>query len=125
MSALSESINEIKTHLLVAESELNSLLAGRKASASRVRKSLQEIKKLSHALRKAIVEHLKTLPTKKRSLAPIDQPTPKNMADIPIDPPTPENMGDRKIDPPTPENMGEPLTIVFKRKRPVKRNPAL
>jgi hypothetical protein len=47
------------------------------------------------------------------------------MADIPIDPPTPENMGDRKIDPPTPENMGEPLTIVFKRKRPVKRNPAL
>ena len=110
--SLSESINEIKTHIFVAESELNSLLTGRKASASRVRKSLQEIKKLSHALRKAIVEHLKTLPTKKRSLAPIDKPTPENMADIPIEKPTPENMA-------------EPLTIVFKRKRPVKRNPAL
>ncbi len=59
--SLSESINNIKTHIFVAESELNSLLAGKKASASRVRKSLQEIKKLSHALRKAIVEHLKTL----------------------------------------------------------------
>ena len=68
--SLSESINEIKTHIFVAESELNSLLAGRKASASRVRKSLQEIKKLSHALRKAIVEFTKTLPTKKRSLSP-------------------------------------------------------
>ena len=125
MSALSESINEIKTHLLVAESELNSLLAGRKASASRVRKSLQEIKKLSHALRKAIVEHLKTLPTKKRSLAPIEKPTPENMGDRKIDPPTPENMTDRPIDKPTPANIDQPMTIVFKRKRAVKRDPAM
>ena len=77
--SLSESINEIKTHIFVAESELNSLLAGRKASASRVRKSLQEIKKLSHALRKAIVEHLKTLPTKKRALSPkAEEPKPES-----------------------------------------------
>jgi hypothetical protein len=124
MSALSESINEIKTHIFVAESELNSLIAGRKASASRVRKSLQEVKKLSHLLRKAIVEHVKTLPVKTRVL-PIEKPNPENMADRKIDPPTPENMTDRPIDPPTPENMAEPLTIMFKRKRPVKRNPAM
>jgi predicted sulfurtransferase len=67
MSALSESINEIKTHILVAESELNDLIAGKKASAGRVRKSLQQIKKLSHLLRKAIVEFTKTLPVKKRA----------------------------------------------------------
>jgi hypothetical protein len=121
--SLSESINNIKTHIFVAESELNSLLAGKKASASRVRKSLQEIKKLSHALRKAIVEHLKTLPTKKRSLAPIEKPTPEN-TDRPIDKPTPENT-DRPIDKPTSANIVEPLTIVFKRKRPVKRDPAM
>jgi hypothetical protein len=121
--SLSESINNIKTHIYVAESELNSLLAGKKASASRVRKSLQEIKKLSHALRKAIVEHLKTLPTKKRALSPINlgipKPTPENMGDRPIDKPTPENMGE-VIDKPTPENMGEPMTIVLKRKRILK-----
>ena len=111
MSALSESINEIKTHIFVAESELNSLIAGRKASASRVRKSLQEVKKLSHLLRKAIVDHVKTLPVKTRVL--------------PIEKPTPENMGERPIDPPTPANIDQPLTIVFKRKRPVKRDPTM
>jgi hypothetical protein len=123
MSALSESINEIKTHIFVAESELNSLIAGRKASASRVRKSLQEVKKLSHLLRKAIVDHVKTLPVKTRVL-PIEKPTPENMGERPIDKPTPENMGE-VIEKPTPANMAEPLTIVFKRKRPVKRNPAM
>ncbi len=123
MSALSESIQEIKTHIFVAESELNSLIAGKKASASRVRKSLQEVKKLSHLLRKAIVEHVKTLPTKKRTLLPIDKPTPEN-TDRPIDKPTPENT-DRPIDKPTTANIVEPLTIVFKRKRPVKRDPTM
>ena len=68
--SLNEQINEIKTHIFVAESELNDLIAGKKASASRVRKSLQQIKKLSHLLRKAIVDFTKTLPTKKRSLSP-------------------------------------------------------
>ena len=70
MTSLNEQITEIKTHIFVAESELNSLVAGKKASASRVRKSLQQIKKLSHLLRKAIVEFTKTLPTKKRALSP-------------------------------------------------------
>ena len=64
MASLSEQIQEIKTHIFVAESELNSLVAGKKASAGRTRKSLQQIKKLSHLLRKAIVEFTKNMPTK-------------------------------------------------------------
>jgi hypothetical protein len=118
--SLSESINEIKTHVLVAESELNGLLSGKKASASRVRKSLQEVKKLSHLLRKAVIEHVKLLPVKTRVL-PIEKPTPEN-TDRPIDKPTPENTDRPK---PTSANIVEPLTIVFKRKRPVKRDPTM
>jgi len=77
MTSLNEQINEIKTHLLVAESELNELVAGKKVSAGRVRKSLQQIKKLSHLLRKSIVDFTKSLPTKKRALSPktTEEPT--------------------------------------------------
>jgi uncharacterized membrane protein len=88
--SLSESINEIKTHIFVAESELNSLIAGKKASASRVRKSLQQIKQLSHALRKSIIQYLQTLPTKKRSLSPKPTEEPAEpiapVATKPVDP---------------------------------------
>lgn len=126
--SLSEQINEIKTHVFVAESELNSLITGRKASASRVRKSLQEIKKLSHLLRKAVIEHVKTLPVKTRVL-PIEKPTPENMGELPIDKPSPANIDQPKtivkIDKPSPANIDQPMTIVFKRKRAVKRDPSL
>ncbi len=74
MTSLNEQINEIKTHLLVAESELNSLISGKKASSSRVRKSLQEVKKLSHLLRRSIVEFTKSLPTKKRTAIVAEEP---------------------------------------------------
>jgi hypothetical protein len=127
---LSESINEIKTHILVAESELNSLIAGRKASASRVRKSLQEVKKLSHLLRKGIIEHVKLLPVKTRPISTIDKPTPENTdqskpptANTDRPKPTPANT-DRQIDRPSSANIVEPK-IVFKKNRPVKRDPSL
>ena len=102
MSSLSEQINEIKTHILVAESELNSLVTGTKASASRARKSLQQIKKLSHLLRKAIVLHLKTLPTKKRAKT--------------------ETVVESVVEPVV-ETKAEP--VVVKRKRTQKRDPSL
>jgi hypothetical protein len=98
--SLNDQINEIKTHILVAESELNSLVTGTKASASRARKSLQQIKKLSHALRKAIVLHLKTLPTKKRAKT------------------------ETVVEPVT-EQVVESKPIVVKRKRTAKRDPSL
>ena len=110
MSALSESINEIKTHNFVAESELNDLIAGKKVASSRVRKSLQQIKKLSHLLRKAIVEFTKTLPTKKRSLSPKPAET--------VEPKPVESVVE-------PATVIEPKPIVVKKKRTVKRDPTL
>ena len=65
--SLTDSINNIRAHLSTAESELTSLVAGKKASSGRARKSLQQIKQLSHLLRKQIIEHTKALPTKKRT----------------------------------------------------------
>jgi predicted sulfurtransferase len=102
MSTLSEQITEIKTHIYVAESELNDLIAGKKASASRVRKSLQQIKKLSHLLRKAIVEFTKTLPVKKRALfLKTEEPKPVEPFEIKEEP------------------------VIVKKKRTVKRDPSL
>ena len=109
MTSLNEQITEIKTHIFVAESELNSLVAGKKASASRVRKSLQQIKKLSHLLRKAIVEFTKTLPTKKRSLSP----KPVEVVE------TAEPKAEPKVEP-----VVEPKPLA-KKTRLVKRNPAM
>ena len=117
MTSLNEQINEIKTHIFVAESELNSLVAGKKASAGRTRKSLQQIKKLSHLLRKAIVEFTKTLPTKKRSLSPkAEEPKPVETAE-PKTTDTPKQVETATV--------VEPKPIVVKRKKLVKRDPAM
>jgi predicted sulfurtransferase len=119
MSALSESINEIKTHILVAESEVNSLITGRKASASRVRKSLQEVKKLSHLLRKAVIEHVKLLPVKTR-VSTIEKPTPESMGEQIIQKPTPESIS-KPIQKPTPESISKPI----QKRASTKRDPSL
>ena len=66
--SLTDKIHEIRLQLDTAEKEINSLTSGRKASASRARKSLQLIKGLSHSLRKEIVNFTKALPIKKRSV---------------------------------------------------------
>ena len=120
--SLSESINEIKTHIFVAESELNDLIGGRKASASRVRKSLQEVKKLSHLLRKAIIDHVKLLPVKTRVLAPIEKPTPASMDEQIIQKPTPASMSHASIPKPTPESMGK---LPIQKRAPTKRDTTL
>ena len=108
MSSLSEQINAIKNHIFVAESEVNSLITGRKASASRVRKSLQEVKKLSHLLRKAVIEHVKSLPVKTR-VSPIEKPTRESRGESPIEKPTPESMG----------------KLPIQKRAPTKRDPTL
>ena len=120
--SLSESIQEIKTHIFVAESELNDLIAGKKASASRVRKSLQEVKKLSHLLRKAIIDHVKLLPVKTRVSTDIPKPTPASMGEQIIQKPTPESMGKLPIQKPTPESMGK---LPIQKRAPTKRDPTL
>ena len=59
--SLSDKVASIRSHLETAQREVQALEGGKKASAPRARKSLQEVKKLSHELRKVIVEHLKSV----------------------------------------------------------------
>ena len=67
MNNLNENISVLRAHLSTAEKELNLLQTGRKASSARARKSLQNIKQISHLLRKEVAEHVKSIPTKKRT----------------------------------------------------------
>jgi len=53
-----------------AEKELQGLLAGKKISATRLRKHLMDAKKESHAFRSATTAFTKGLPTKTKAHAP-------------------------------------------------------
>lgn len=66
MSTLDEQFNNLKAQLAVAESEMNSLKAGRKSAAPRLRKSLMAIKTGSHSLRAGATSYVRALPTKSR-----------------------------------------------------------
>ena len=70
MASLQEQIITMKALLETAETEVNSLQNGRKASSARARKSLQSIKTNAHTLRKSITEAVKSMPTKSRSKKP-------------------------------------------------------
>ena len=67
MTSLNHSIAELKTLVGQADDELQSLVAGKKASAPRVRASLQKIKTLCHSMRQEVMNHTKALPVKKRA----------------------------------------------------------
>ena len=69
-SSLSDQFTTLKAAIQTAESELQLLAAGKKASAPRFRKSLQNIKNQSQLLRKATTEHTKQLPVKQRIKKP-------------------------------------------------------
>ena len=78
MSNLTASIAELRTLVSQAEAELQSLLAGKKASAPRVRASLQKIKTLSHSMRSDVMAHVKALPVNSRAkkIEPVEDETP-------------------------------------------------
>jgi hypothetical protein len=59
-------ITEIQHHLQEAKSELDSLLKGKKASASRCRANLQKAKIQCDVTRKQILDYSKNLPVKQR-----------------------------------------------------------
>lgn len=63
---LNDEIISMETLLSTAKKEVGLLVSGNKSSASRARKSLQEIKTSAHTLRKAIMEHHHGMPVKKR-----------------------------------------------------------
>ena len=82
-SSLSDQFTTLKAAIQTAESELQLLAAGKKASAPRFRKSLQNIKNQSQLQRKATTEHTKKLPVKQRIKKPttilelLAEPTPE------------------------------------------------
>ena len=53
--SLADQLAQIKASINEAERELTSLSSGRKVSASRVRKQLQNIKQQSQLLRKSVI----------------------------------------------------------------------
>ena len=67
MTELTQAIGELKTLLGQTETELNALLAGKKASAPRIRASLQKIKSVSHSMRAGVMDYTKALPVKSRA----------------------------------------------------------
>ena len=73
MTNLTASIAELKTLVSQAETELLSLQSGKKASAPRVRASLQKIKTLSHSMRADVMEHVKALPTKAKPKKAVEE----------------------------------------------------
>ena len=82
MTNLSESIAELKTLVSQTETELQSLLSGKKAAAPRARSSLQKIKTLSHTMRSDVMQHVKALPVNSRVKKTTDPVEPE-----PIPPP--------------------------------------
>ena len=65
--SLTEEFYTLKNNIDLLEKEIQQLSGGRKASASRSRKCLQNIKKQSFNMRKSITTHVKALPTKSRT----------------------------------------------------------
>ena len=61
---LTENMSALRTYLDNTGKELASLQGGKKASAARARKGLQQIKALCHVMRKEVVEFSKGLPVK-------------------------------------------------------------
>ena len=72
MSNLLDQLAQIKNSINEAERELTSLTSGRKVSASRVRKQLQNVKNQSQILRKSVIAHTKEMPTKSRVKTPVE-----------------------------------------------------
>ncbi len=70
-------MNALKAHMDTAEKELASLQGGKKASAARARKALGQMKSLCHSMRKGVIEHVKTMPTKKKATALVPEPAPE------------------------------------------------
>ena len=64
--SLTDQLAQIKSSINEAETELGLLNSGRKVSSARLRKQLQNVKQQSQILRKSVIEHTKSMPTKKR-----------------------------------------------------------
>ena len=75
MSNLTQQFAELQSLVNQAQTELLSLLQGRKASAPRIRASLQKIKTVAQAMRGDVMTFTKDLPTKSRTKVTPVEPT--------------------------------------------------
>ena len=85
--SLTEEFYTLKNNIDLLEKEIQQLSGGRKASASRSRKCLQNIKKQSFNMRKSITTHVKKLPVKKRTKAE-EKVMPETSGTKPVEPPS-------------------------------------
>ena len=97
MVSLTQSIAELRSLLSQCETEILSLIGGKKAAAPRVRASLQKIKTLSHAMRGDVMEHVKTLPTKTKA----------KKVELPPNPPPLERQDAEEIQKPKPKRVSK------------------
>ena len=73
--SLSEQVFKLKSLLDTVENEVKAFESGKKASAPRARKTLQDVKKSSHELRKSIIEKLNQMKEPKMAEKPIKKST--------------------------------------------------
>ena len=80
MSNLTQQFAELQSLVHQAQTELQSLQNGKKASAPRIRASLQKIKTVAQSMRGEVMTFTKDLPTKSRTkITPVeteDEPIP-------------------------------------------------
>jgi hypothetical protein len=77
--SLSEQVFKLKSLLDTVENEVKAFESGKKASAARARKTLQDVKKSSHELRKSIIEQLNQIKKDK----PVKEPSDVGISKIP------------------------------------------
>ena len=81
MSNLTQQFAELQSLVHQAQTELQSLQNGKKASAPRIRASLQKIETVAQSMRGGVMQFTKELPTKSRAkITPVeteDEPIPE------------------------------------------------
>ena len=120
--SLTEEFYTLKNNIDLLEKEIQQLSGGRKASASRSRKCLQNIKKQSFNMRKSITTHVKALPVKKRTKA--EEKVESEVSDPkPVEPPSDLTKSDTiavetstaKVEPEKPKKQRKTRGLVMKK----------
>ena len=116
--SLTENYYVLKSNIDALESEIKQLQNGRKASASRSRKCLQNIKNQSFNMRKNITTHVKALPTKKRvpkvAEKPVEPVEPEKSVEA-VEPPSDLTKSDKVEPEKKPRKARQPKGLVMKK----------
>ena len=111
-SNLADQLTQIKNSINEAEKELALLQSGRKVSASRARKQLQNIKNQSQVLRKSVILYSKEIPTKKRTVKIAPEPVAESVAE-PVAEPVVESFAESKLVEQTKKRTNKSKKLIF------------